>query len=269
MLDRIRWLRNRSPALQAIHAMSREHYYAIVGRLYPRGVPFTLPGDCAVRLHPRLQAIDPKRYEPDVGNVLDRFTRPGMTVVDVGAHVGLHTLRLSKRVGPSGRVIAVEPSPANAGLLRRHLEWNAASNVTVIEAVVGATDSEIEFNFRADALDFGGFANSLAYQIGGQTETIRMASIDSLCASVTPSVIKIDTEGAEMLVIRGARATLERAPVSLIVAFHPEAMVALQSTPRELVSLLATYGYAGRHLDGRPAVDPGFEEIVFEKRIGV
>lgn len=268
MLDGARRLRNRSRVLRAAHSLTREPYYAIVGRLYPRGVLFTLPGDCAVRLHPRLQGIDPKRYEPQVAHMLDHFVKPGMMVVDVGAHVGLHTLRLSRRVGASGRVLAIEPSPANVGLLRRHLEWNGASNVTVIEAVVGACESEIDFSFRSDALDVGGFANSIAYANGDDVATIRMASIDSLCAGVSPGVIKVDTEGAEMLVMRGARRTIARAPVSLIIAFHPEAMSALHCTPRELVNFLDGCGYAGRHLDGRPAVDPGFEEIVFEKRDG-
>ncbi|MGO8833996.1 MAG: FkbM family methyltransferase [Roseiarcus sp.] len=73
--------------------------------------------------------------------------------MDVGAHVGIHTLRFADRVREAGHVMAVEPSPANARLLRTHLVWSERHNVSVIEAAVGEAEGEIEFTFRQDPFD--------------------------------------------------------------------------------------------------------------------
>ena len=62
---------------------------------------------------------------------VDRFLRPGMTVLDVGAHHGLYTLLASKRVGKHGRVISFEPSPREGRALRLHLLLNRCRNVVV------------------------------------------------------------------------------------------------------------------------------------------
>jgi FkbM family methyltransferase len=189
-----------------------------------------------------------------------------MTVVDVGAHVGLHSLRLSREVGRAGRVIAVEPSPANASLLRKHLIWNGCQNVTVIEAAVGEEAGEIEFAFRPDPTDPGGFANSVAYDIGGDRARVTVTTIDEICCGLAPNLIKIDIEGAELLAIRGARKVLSMSSPVLFVAVHPGAMRALGTSPSELISLLREFGYVGRHLDGSLTTEPVFEEIVFEKQ---
>jgi FkbM family methyltransferase len=188
-----------------------------------------------------------------------------MTVLDIGAHVGLHTLRFCQRAGATGRVLAVEPSPANAALLRKHLNWNKSGNSIVIEAAVGEYKGSTEFAYRPDATDPGGFANSMAYDVGGKNVRVPVTTIDELCGAITPGIIKIDVEGAELLVIRGARKVLTSCSPVLLIAVHPELMAALDTSPAELVSELSGLGYAGYHLDGRTASDPGFEEIIFEK----
>jgi FkbM family methyltransferase len=252
--------------LKAIHAVLREPWYAALSILYPRGIPAGLPKHRGIRLHPRFLGWKPNEFELDVCSALDRHIVPGTTVVDVGAHVGLHSLRLSRALGEAGRVIAVEASPANGALLRKHLSWNACQNVSVVDAAVGERAGEIEFSFRPDPTDPGASANSLAYDIGGDKARVKMVTIDQICRSFTPSVIKIDIEGAELLAIRGARELLSRSSPVLLIAVHPDAMRALETTPRELVELLGELGYVGRRLDGSLATEPGLEEILFEKQ---
>jgi FkbM family methyltransferase len=249
-----------------MHAVLREPYYYALCLLYRRGVKVDLPGRHSVRLHPRLLGIPPSEYEIDFGAALDGRIEPGMTVVDVGAHVGLHTLRFSRAVGEAGRVIAVEPSPANAFLLRKHLTWNGCRNVTVMGVAAGACEGEIEFAFRPDPTDPGAFANSLAYDIGGKKARVKVVKIDQICRGLTPNVIKIDIEGAELLAIRGACDILARCSPILFVAVHPEAMRSLGTSPAELIEQLGEFGYVGRRLDGSLATEPGLEEMVFEKQ---
>jgi FkbM family methyltransferase len=209
--------------------------------------------------------MKPEAYEPELTNILISQVQRGATVLDVGAHVGLHTLMFSRRAGIDGHVLAVEASPANLGLLRKHLDWNHCRNVRLVGAAVGDREGEVAFTFRPDPTDPGGFANSLAYDICGETATIRMTTIDTLCVGCEPDLIKIDIEGAELLALKGAYKTLMRSAPVIVVAIHPDAMRAIDTNPAELVAYLGICGYEGRHLDGRRATDPGFEEVVFRK----
>jgi FkbM family methyltransferase len=168
---------------------------------------------------------------------------------------------LSRCVGPT----EIEPSPTNAKLLRTHLAWNSCHNVELIEAAISHGEGHVNFTFGCDPTDPGAFANSLAYDIGGKSTTVRMTTIDALCANCVPDLIKIDVEGAELFVLRGARETLARFAPTLMVAVHPEPMRMMVTSPSELISYLNDYSYEGRHLDGRRATEAGFEEIVFRK----
>lgn len=264
MIDLLRRVRDRSAVGRVLHAKLREPYYVAMALIHPRGIEVELSDTCRVR--PRMLGMLTSSYEPDLAAAFESNVKPGMTVLDIGAHVGLHTLRLCKLVGQEGRVIAVEPSPANAAALRRHLAWNNISNATVIEAAISECAGNQQFSFRPDAFDPGGFANSLAYDIKGGKTQVRVSTIDEICASLVPDVIKLDVEGAEQLAINGALETLTRCSPLMLVAFHPEPMAALGTTPRGLVQLLNRLGYMGQHLDGRPSNDElGFEELLFTK----
>ena len=70
-------------------------------------------------------------FEEAERRFVDRFLRPGMVVLDLGAHHGFYTLLASRKVGPKGRVIAFEPSPRERRRLIWHLRLNRVSNVVV------------------------------------------------------------------------------------------------------------------------------------------
>ena len=248
-----------------MHRFFREPYYRVREVIYQRGAPARLSDGTSVRLHPRFLGMSPEVYEPAVTALLARHVHEGSTVIDVGAHVGLHTLMFSRRVGAAGRVIAVEPSPANADLLRRHLVWNACTNVRVIEAAAGHREGVTDFSYRADPTDPGGFANSLAHDIGGLKRRVSMTTLDAICDGLLPDVIKIDVEGAELLVLEGAEELLARAAPTLVIAVHPEPMRAMGAAPADLIAFLEARGFSGHHLDGRRAIEPGFEEVFFER----
>jgi len=128
---------------------------------------------------------------------LAAVTRLGDTVWDVGAHKGFVTLAASRLVGPSGHVVALEPAAANLRFLRRHVAWNAAANVTVVPAALGASQGEAAF---------GGSGSSIAFRLGEGPETVRVTTLEALVTDRglrPPGVLKIDVEGAEAAVLRG------------------------------------------------------------------
>ena len=76
-------------------------------------------------------------YEEEVVPLMESLIRPGDTVVDVGANIGCHTLRMSRLVGPMGKVLAFEPDPQNLKLLRENLGKNNCTNVDVFPFALG------------------------------------------------------------------------------------------------------------------------------------
>jgi len=146
---------------------------------------------------------------------VERFLRPGMTVLDVGAHHGLYTLLASKQVGPRGRVIAFEPSSRERRKLALHLWLNTCSNVQIEEVALGAAEGQAEF-FRVDSGETGcnslrppaveGPVSTLHVRVECLGEFLRRRHLDSV------DFVKLDVEGAELEVLRGAAWLLTAPP---------------------------------------------------------
>jgi FkbM family methyltransferase len=158
----------------------------------------------------------------------------GATVYEVGAHHGRDCVLLSKMVGPKGRVISFEPHPGNFEVLTRNIELNDLDNATGVNLAVGAQAGEIRIRNRSNA----------KVSAGGQGIAVGVTTIDdwSRASSITPSIIKIDVEGYEFEVLRGAREVLESAP-ALIVEMHCDIVEEFGSKPSDLWSLVDTARY--------------------------
>jgi len=179
-------------------------------------------------------------YEIDKQNYFRHCVKPGMICYDIGANAGFYTLLLSKLVGPAGHVFAFEPVPENCLALKRHLALNEIRNVTLIECAVG--DSDGTAGFELGALNSLGRLNS-----GGGLE-VQIRTLDSLISMrriVPPDVMKIDVEGAEAQVLRGARRLLASASPIISVATHGAA------AHSECIDLLRANGFTVDGMGGR------------------
>ena len=263
MLDFLRHLRAKWKLIDTVHGYLREPYYQVLEFAYPKGIRMSLPSGDRIRLQPRFLGMQLSNYEPKLVEAFCSFIADGMTVVDVGAHVGIYSLLASPRVGPTGKVIAVEPSPANARLLRHHLSVNKFRNVEVIEAAVADKPGQIIFNYRPNGTDPASFANSMAYDISGESANVKVRTLDDICRNVAPAIIKIDIEGAELLALRGTKNILMKHRPTVIVALHPEPMRILGTTPQQLVRYMHDVGYKGLRADGNEVRNLGFEELIF------
>ena len=230
---------------------------------FPDGISMELPNQNKYRIHSRFLGMNLSSYEPALARKFCSLMRKGMTVIDVGAHVGIYSLMASDAVGINGKVIAIEPSPTTAALLRRHIFINRRTNVKVVEAVVGRMEQEVSFAYCLDPTDPIAFANSIAYKNGGKQAIVRMRTLDEICQDCAPELIKIDAEGAELDVLQGARKVLCVHRPLVIVAIHPDPLRMLGTTPRQVVEFMASQNYIGMTLEGRPVDNPGFEEVIF------
>lgn len=155
------------------------------------------------------------RFVPGKAACLPQLIQAGEIVWDIGAHCGYTTLINSRAVGPAGQCIAFEPNPRNRGLLELHLRWNGISNVTVLPYAISGTDSEVSFGWEENQR-----ASTISGHLGGVGFTVPMRHIDGLIASgevVTPSVLKIDVEGAELELLSGMRKLIADTPHLLVI----------------------------------------------------
>jgi FkbM family methyltransferase len=162
-------------------------------------------------------------YEPFVLEAIARFTRPGMTVYDVGAHIGYVTLFLAQAIGPQGRVVAFEPLPANQERLRKNLELNGLGDrVQVVAAAVGAATARQRFTVHSSP-SMGKLVASDGSP-GGEVVDLEVdvVALDDFASEsgTRPALVKIDIEGGEQNALRGMRRLLQQARPSLLLELH-------------------------------------------------
>ncbi len=152
---------------------------------------------------------------------VEKFLQPGMTVLDIGTHHGLYTLLASKRLGPAGRVFSFEPSPRERRALRLHLALNLCRNVRVQGIALGSEDGEATLHVVKGSQTG---CNSLRPpEVISSTFPIRVrvSSLDAwlkLHNIGAVHFIKLDVEGAELEVLKGAARLLEIRPRPIILA---------------------------------------------------
>jgi FkbM family methyltransferase len=182
-------------------------------------------------------------FEPNEFAFIDRVLAPGMTVVDVGANDGLYTVFAARRVGPSGRVLAVEPSSRERANLARNVERNKLSNVTVwpsaLGAVAGQANLKIAHGLHAGHNTFGTFAYDDVLAV--DSELVAVETLDDVVqrrALEHVDFIKVDVEGAEVGVLQGARQVLMSSRPLLLIEANEPALQAQGTSVQELLTLL-------------------------------
>ena len=145
-------------------------------------------------------------YEPHLTAVFERYCEPGMTVVDVGANLGYYSLLASKLVGPSGRVIAFEPNSENCRLLLSSLRLANATNVELLPVAADLAPGWAYYSTHVGSN--GGIVDDgdLLSRPGVVVPTFRLDDI----VEGPVGFLKMDVEGAEGRVVKGATGLIER-----------------------------------------------------------
>jgi FkbM family methyltransferase len=212
-----------------------------------RGVPREIGGE-RLRFPPRFSRYYEQEYEPETFAFLRASCRPGDVALDIGAHIGLFTVLMARLVGPSGRVVAFEPTPATRDALKRTVALNRCDDrVEVRDEAVTDRSGEATF-FDTD--DLASNANSLVatgrHRSGFAVKTV---SVDDVLSSrgLSAGCVKIDVEGAELQTLRGAERTLERDRPALALALHPHAIGQGGGSLEAIWRLLARHRLEVRH----------------------
>lgn len=182
----------------------------------PFGQMFTLQGDTVIGRSLRI-------YGEFAGDEVDSvlaLARPGDHVLDLGANIGFHTLALSRTIGPEGRVTAVEPQRYCFQLLCANVTLNQLPQVHCLRAAVGDTPGTCAVPLHQPTARHNAGATEVSLAAGpGPTDEVPLITVDSLGLERC-DLIKIDTEGFEDRVVRGARATIAAFRPVLYIEVH-------------------------------------------------
>ena len=183
-----------------------------------------------------------ERYE---ARMIRRLLDDGEIFWDIGANIGYFSLLAAATLQHSGRVIAFEPGQVAYARLVDNIGLNPFRNITTFNLAV--TDREGEAALYLAAATADGCAS--LYGAGGEVtarEICRTVSLDGFVPShglPGPDFIKIDVEGAELFVLRGARQMLAASRPLVLVELKAETLAAAGTDKREIQDLLAGYGY--------------------------
>ena len=181
--------------------------------------------------------------------LLGTLCREGMSVLDLGANVGFHTLLFARTVGAGGHVWAFEPDPENFSTLCTNLELNACGNVTAVQAAVGTASgggSLYRSPFHCDHRTY-------PTEEGRREIPVAMVSVDEfLPPGQRVDLVKMDIQGAEGMALHGMKRTLASNPgVVILMEFWPAGLLKTGFLPELVLSELEDLGFALYRIDER------------------
>lgn len=181
-------------------------------------------------------------YEPELA-YLKKILSPGKVFIDVGANFGVYTLVAGKLVGETGTVLAFEPTAQSFVVLQQNIELNRFTNVRAFQVALAQTRGEAWLYHGSDPV-----GNSLGKDpfCGNEGEQVQTEALDNVLAAsriAHVDAIKIDVEGAEELVLRGAMRCLSEQRPIVIFEFNPGYPPRLGLSPWGARDLLKSLGY--------------------------
>ena len=195
--------------------------------------------------------------------------KPGDTVADVGANKGAYLYWLRRAVGESGAVFAYEPQPSLAGYLRNVCSVMKWTNVTVRDCAISDSAGVRTLHVPGDGDSPGAsLENAILESVRCRSYECRTDTLDhELRDAARVAFLKLDVEGHELRVLRGATETLRRdGPVILLEC---EARHLTSHSMQDVFRFLETFGYRGSFFSPRGLFPLGdFDPAVHQKRMG-
>jgi FkbM family methyltransferase len=248
-LNELRWLFS--------HGIARKHPMRTIWRLLSwelirfSNVPVEsrYDGEFDITLMPNEGASRLAYYfgvsEPELFAFYEGFLKPGMTVVDAGANIGLHTLFFAKRVGPEGRVYAFEPGQSAFGRLQSHVERNQIANVRCFHCALGASEGVVSITENCKD-------NSRNFVVETSSGTAGARSVSLRCLDrvlkeegvARIDFLKIDVEGFEPQVLKGASSYLRQQLIGVLQLELDDSILARSGyTAARVSNMLYDAGY--------------------------
>jgi FkbM family methyltransferase len=211
-------------------------------------------------------------YEPETTPIFFRLAERASVTVDIGAHVGFHTV-LAGLANPAGRVFAFEPMPAALMRLRRHVQLNQLENADVVAAAVAAETGQAEFFHTEVQLPCSASLDEafMSWHADSRPMTVRTICLDEFLAErgvARVDLVKLDIETGEPDALRGMRHMLARDHPPIVCEVLP-----VDGVAERLEEELRPLGYEYHHLTpggplrrDRIVPDPTYTNYLFSTR---
>ncbi len=186
-------------------------------------------------------------FEPNEFSFMHSRLQPGMVMVDVGANDGFFAVVAARRVGASGKVYAFEPSEREFARLEANAALNRLDNLRPVKRAVADTAGKAVLRICEYGHEGQNTLGDFVHQVSGAgTQAVELCSLDCYFASENLSrldFIKIDAEGAEEKVLRGARGLIEKFQPVILLELLDAALRKQGSSAETVLKLLAELGY--------------------------
>ncbi len=190
-------------------------------------------------------------WEPVITTWLKKILKPGDVVVDVGANIGYYTTLAAKIVGPSGRVIAIEPFPETFAALRDNVLRNGLTNVELVNAAVGDGSMLSLYQEPSGALGTITMLQQPGWRHVAEVSTTTIEQVVPVGLQARLRLVKIDAEGAEGIALRSMGGLLDESSqgLALLVECGPS------ENQQSVISLLKEKGFSLKGIRNYYGVD--------------
>ena len=198
-------------------------------------------------------------WELEVEMVLERLLRPGQTVAEVGSNMGYHTLAMAAMLGPAGHLHAFEASPDVLPLLRATLMVNGLlQRVTVHPKAAHDHSGTLEFSRDPEHIGSGHWSLPAESANYSRRSTVPCVTLDAALGDSVPELhlLRMDAEGSEPQVLRGAEALIRRSPELRIVSEWSPPMMARRADLRRLTGWLDGLGFRFWRIGAEARLEP-------------
>jgi FkbM family methyltransferase len=180
-------------------------------------------------------------FEPNEVSIIKNIVKRDMFVVDIGANIGFYTVMFASLVGDAGRVVAFEPVPDSRSKLTASVIRNRLEHIVEIETVaLSDTIGQVRIVHAIDTVNIGGAHISTDPAEFDRAEIathmVNTRRLDDYRFNRRIDFIKMDIEGAEGLVLRGADATLRRDMPVMLVEFNEQQLRKVSNTKSEILA---------------------------------
>ncbi len=199
-----------------------------------------------------------------------QLIKPGMTVLDLGAHVGYYTLLAAKLVGEKGRVFAFEPAPATYALLIKNITINGYQNIVPIQKAVSNKSGQVRLFLN----DYNTGRHNIYDHYG---EKKRYVIVDSITLDeffrgqdISIDFIKMDIEGAEMVALQGMENLIRKTRnLKLVTEFNPNFLTGAGYSPEAFLRNLTEHGFKLHDLNEETGIiEPCYFDSLLKAYIG-
>ena len=180
--------------------------------------------------------------------IIENYLKPGMTAFDIGANFGYHTFRMASLVNPSGKVFAFEPTAWAFDKFKRNLKlYPSINNIFYFNIGLSDNDSEdvkntFQSSYRIDGNKTITHENISLYRVDTFVRENKINRLD---------FIKMDVDGYEGKVIKGAKNTIRTFKPKILFEFNPSLIISYGDDPQELINTLLSLGYEFRNNFGK------------------